>query len=55
MDNSQVLDIMRAALMVGVKLCAPTLLISMIVGILTVSYTHLDVYKRQVQICQLLL
>ena len=34
MDNSQVLDIMRAALMVGVKLCAPTLLISMIVGIL---------------------
>lgn len=34
MDNMQVLDIMRSALLIGVKLSAPTLLISMAVGIL---------------------
>ena len=34
MDNMQVLDIMRSALMIGVKLSAPTLLMSMAVGIL---------------------
>ncbi len=34
MDNMQVLDIMRSALLIGVKLSAPTLLMSMAVGIL---------------------
>ena len=34
MDNMQVLDIMRTALLIGVKLSAPTLLMSMAVGIL---------------------
>lgn len=34
MDSLQALDIMRSALMIGVKLCAPTLLMSMAVGIM---------------------
>ena len=34
MDNMQVLDIMRSALLIGVKRSAPTLLMSMAVGIL---------------------
>jgi flagellar biosynthetic protein FliQ len=34
MTNTQVLDIMRSAVMVGVKLSAPILLLSMAVGIL---------------------
>lgn len=34
MDNMQVLDIMRSALIIGIKLSAPTLLMSMAVGIL---------------------
>jgi flagellar biosynthetic protein FliQ len=34
LDSLQALDIMRSALMIGVKLCAPTLLMSMAVGIM---------------------
>ena len=34
MSNAEVMDIMRVALMVAIKLCAPVLLLSMLVGVL---------------------
>ncbi len=34
MNNAEVMDIMRSALMVAMKLSAPTLILSMVVGIL---------------------
>lgn len=34
MNNAEVMDIMRSALMIAMKLSAPTLVLSMIVGIL---------------------
>ena len=50
MSNAEVMDIMRVALMVAIKLCAPILLLSMLVGVL-ISILQAATQKALVGLC----